>query len=191
MLSSVDFRGIMTAFGRLLRFRPTFADAFQATPTLAGRSFLVMAPAFILFIVGQLIAQDARPGVGPATVGLSLLATFLVNWLLLPLFIFCVGRFWHRRQEALNALYFYNCLGLAGNVVSLGLILVLTPLAQQLQSAVTLAWVLVIIVYEIYALRALLRIDGIWVLLMVAVDLGVGTLLQQKVAVEVLCIPVT
>lgn len=189
MASPIDIHQIVNAFGRLLRFQASFAETFQATRALAQRSFLVMAPAFILFVIGQFVALDVRSGIGPTAVGTSLLGTFLVNWLLLPLLIAGIGWFWNRRQEALNALYFYNFWGFSVSLLSTVIMLVLMFAPSHLQDGAALACMLFFVVYEIYALRTLLRIDGAWVLLIVALDFGVSASLQQKVTEVILCVP--
>jgi hypothetical protein len=193
-VQSIILQNFVTGLIRLLRFDSSFADSFQVTRKQALWSFSLMGPGFLISLLSWFAGRDITPGVSIAKLGVSLLTAFLVNWLIVPALIFGAGRVWNRKQEALDAICFYNCWALVSSfvIVSLYLIFSTETLPHDVQtSGWILTWLFlsVFAIYGIYALRTLLRFDGTWALALLAVNTGVAYLIDRALTPAVLCIP--
>lgn len=187
-------RHVVTGIIQLLRFNPAFVDSFQTGRRRALWSFAVMVLGLPLWLFGLFAGRIVTPGTNGFTLSASLLAAFLVSWLALPAAIFVIGRIWNRRQEALNAIYFYNFWALAIGLVFLAFRIVFVggsspPDLQSGSQIVLLSLLAAVTVYQTYALRTLLRIDGAWTLALVAADLGIALCIDRMLTPAVLCVP--
>lgn len=187
-------RHVVTGIIQLLRFNPAFVDSFQTGRRQALWSFAVMVLGLPLWLFGLFAGRIVTPGTNGFTLSASLLAAFLVSWLALPAAIFVIGRIWNRRQEALNAIYFYNFWALAIGLVFLAFRTVFVggsspPDLQSGSQIVLLSLLAAVTVYQTYALRTLLRIDGAWTLALVAADLGIALCIDRMLTPAVLCVP--
>jgi hypothetical protein len=160
---------------RLLRFDPSFAQWFDRSPAGALRSFGLALPVLPCFLVLSFFGVSLRPELGLLHVAGAMASGYVLSWVMFPLLLIAVGRAIEREGHAISAIGFYNWFGTFYSfAVTAFYILAVIGVFGALASPLFYLLRLSSLVYEVFALRALMGVGFGGAFLLTLLDFVLG-----------------
>lgn len=160
---------------RLLRFDAGFAQWFDRSPAGAKRSFGLMLPMVLVFLLDLYFGPTLRPDLGSLRIVGAAAITYVLGWIMFPLLLIVIGRAIEREGQAIGAITFYNWFGvIRGLLLTLLQIAAAGGLAPEALDTLASVIFFVSLAYQVFAFRVLIGIGYGGAVLLTLLDFILG-----------------